>query len=161
MHNAPELRAISGNLMTSNDITNNTIDDFSLQHSLSTTPVPATEPIDAAVLARLRSHFDARESTLFNDLIALFISELTRRLSAIRTATARADAKGMAAAAHVLRGSSMLVGALTMAELCLGIELAARSADAIAQVQAVLPLLDDEAARVRQALIAVYAEGEE
>jgi hypothetical protein len=48
-----------------------------------------------------------------------------------------------------------------MAELCLGIELAARSADAIAQVQAVLPLLDDEAARVRQALIAVYAEGEE
>jgi histidine phosphotransfer protein HptB len=151
--------------MSSNDSINKTIDDSSLQHSFSSRTEAATEPIDAAVLARLRSHFEAHESPLFDELIALFISELPRRLGAIRTAIARADEKGMAAAAHVLRGSSMLVGALVMAKLCLEIELAARTAArsaAIAQAQAVLPLLEDEAARVRQALIAACAAaGEE
>ena len=140
--------------MTSNDITNNIIDDFSLQQAFASDAKPASELVDVAVLARLRSHFDDRESALFNDLIALFISELPRRLGAIRTAIARADAKGMAAAAHALRGSSMLVGAPAVAEMCLEIELAASSATT-AQAQAVLPLLEDEAARVRQALTAV------
>ncbi|HEY2105245.1 MAG TPA: Hpt domain-containing protein [Candidatus Binataceae bacterium] len=130
----------------------NKIEDFSPQHSFSSPADVATQPIDAGALARLRGHFDARESTLFSELIALFINELPRRLSAIRTAIARADAGAIAAAAHVLRGSSMVVGALAMAELGLEIELAGRS-NTIAQAQALLPRLEAEAASVRQALI--------
>ena len=150
--------------MTSSPIADDTIDDFSAQSSFSSLAEPATEPIDAASLARLRSHFDTGESTLFNELVELFINELPRRLDAIRLALARNDTKEIAAAAHVLRGSSMLVGALAMAGLCLEIELAAKTAaetSVVAITQAVLPLLDDEAARVRQALTPVYAAREE
>jgi HPt (histidine-containing phosphotransfer) domain-containing protein len=117
-----------------------------------------SEPIDPQALAELRSHFEARNSPLFNDLLALFIGELTPRLGAIRAAIDHTDAKAIAAAAHVLKGSSLLVGAHVMAELCLQIELAARS-DAIAQAQALLTLLEDEAPRVRHALAAISGTG--
>jgi HPt (histidine-containing phosphotransfer) domain-containing protein len=119
--------------------------------SLYASATAISEPIDAAVLADLRSHFDPDETSAFNELLGLFINHLGPRPAAIRDAVGRADAKAMTAAAHVLRGSSMLVGAHALAELCLQIELAGRSG-AAAQAQTVLSLLEDEAVRVRQAL---------
>jgi len=115
---------------------------------------PVAEPIDAQTLAELRSHFEAKGSVLFNDLLALFISELTPRLAVIRDAIDRADPKAIAGAAHILKGSSLLVGARVLAELCLQIELAARS-DALADARALLTLLEYEAARVSHALAAL------
>jgi len=114
----------------------------------------SNEPIDAAVLAELRSHFDAKESALFCDLLALYINELTPRLRAIRDAIGSADAKAMAAGAHALKGSSLLVGARAMAEMCCEVELAAKGGDRT-RLQALLSLMGEEAARVRLALAAI------
>jgi len=120
-------------------------------------PGPAalkSAPVEAQALAELRSNFDEENSALFNELLALFISELDPRLDAIRDAIERADQKAISAAAHALKGSSALVGARTMAELCLQIEIASRSG-AMAKARMVLTGLVNEAERVRQALRAV------
>jgi HPt (histidine-containing phosphotransfer) domain-containing protein len=119
------------------------------------------ESIDPGTLAQLRSHFDHAESTLsaktaFKELIDLFISELPRRLNLIREAIGHADTGQMAAAAHALRGSSLLLGAMTMAGLCLEIELAAK-AGLVAPARASLALLLEEGPRVRQALMTASA----
>lgn len=128
--------------------------DFS-QHS----PAGASAPIDPEALAELRSHFDEQESRSFNDLLALFVSQLGPRLDAIGGTIERGDGKAMAAAAHVLKGSSLLVGARAMAQMCSQIELASRCG-AVAEARAVLTLLEDEAGRVRQALEAVLSKEE-
>jgi HPt (histidine-containing phosphotransfer) domain-containing protein len=140
----------------SSDRTDTIIDRGSAQNLLCTPS--ATEPIDAQALAELRSHFDEQGSVLFADLLGLFISELAPRLRAIRDAIGRDDAPAMAAAAHALKGSSMLVGARVMAELCLQIELAGRNG-AVPEARVVMSLMEDEAARVREALQAALHKG--
>lgn len=120
-------------------------------------PARASTPIDPEALAELRSHFDEHESRTFSDLLALFVSQLGRRLDAIRGAIELGDSKAMAAAAHVLKGSSLLVGARAMAEMCSQIELASHSAVEV-DAHAVLTLLEDEAGRVRQALEALLSK---
>ncbi len=141
----------------SNDRTNRITDDGPLRPS-ATGPGSSADPIDREALAELRSHFDGQESVSFEDLLALFLEQMEPRLGAIRGAIERADATGMNAAAHVLRGSSMLVGAQAMAQLCLQIELAGRSG-AMAEAQVVMSLLEDEAVRVRRALAAALKRG--
>jgi|SRR5579885_423196 HPt (histidine-containing phosphotransfer) domain-containing protein len=113
--------------------------------------MPSGEPLDPQVLAELRSHFEGQKSVTFDDLLALFVEQLEPRVSAIRAAIERGDGGGANAAAHVLRGSSLVVGARPLAELCWQLELAARSG-AMAQAQAVMTRLEVEAARVRRAL---------
>ncbi len=124
-----------------------------LQHS----PAGGSAPIDPEVLAELRSYFDENASESFNDLLGLFMRHLDRRVDAIRVAIKRGDSKAMAAAAHVLKGSSLLIGARSMAEMCSRIELASHSAVKV-DAHAVLTLLEDEAGRVRQALEALLSK---
>ncbi len=119
---------------------------------------PAAESIDAQALAQLRSDLDC-EPASFNQVITQFIGQLSPRVGAIRDAIEHADAKAMGAAAHVLRGSSLLVGAQVMAEMCREVELLARSGT-IDGAAALLTLLADEAGRVRGALTAVCAAGD-
>jgi HPt (histidine-containing phosphotransfer) domain-containing protein len=116
---------------------------------------PPGEPIDIEALARLRTDV-AAEPSMFNEIIAQFIGELTPRLNAIGDAIGGADEKATAAAAHRLKGGSMLVGARGMAELCLQIEMAAR-AGTMEHARALLNLLREEAVRVRQALAAAQS----
>ncbi len=141
----------------SNDRTNRITGDSPRRPSAAGSGSSA-DPIDRETLAELRSHFDGQESVSFQDLLALFLDQMDPRLGAIRGAIQRADVTGMNAAAHVLRGSSMLVGAQAMAALCLQIELAGRSG-AMAEAQVVMSLLEDEAARVCQALAAALKRG--
>jgi two-component system, sensor histidine kinase and response regulator len=141
----------------SNDRTNRITDDSPPRPSASGSASSA-DPIDREALAELRSHFDGQESVSFEDLLALFLDQMEPRLSAIRSAIERADATGMKTAAHVLRGSSMLVGARAMAAVCLQIELAGRSG-AMAEAQVLMTLLEDEAIRVRRALTDALKRG--
>ncbi len=112
----------------------------------------APQPLDRETLARLRADLGPGRDA-FNELVGLFISELVPRLQAITLALERDDPRRIAAAAHILKGSSMLVGARAMAELCLEIELAAKNGT-IEQADALMKLLREEAGRVARALAA-------
>lgn len=110
-----------------------------------------SEPIDAESLARLRRECDSPGAALSDEVLDLFTDELDRRVIAIRDAVNCGDVGALARAAHVLKGSSGMIGALPMAALCLQLELAARS-EAMAAAPTLLVSLEKEALRVRCAL---------
>lgn len=109
------------------------------------------EPIDAEHLARLRRDCDSPGAPLSDELLELYMHELEPRINAIRDALNHRDAVALARAAHALKGSSALIGAQSLAELCLQLETAGRSV-AIAPARSLLTRLEQEAIRVRQAL---------
>ncbi len=115
------------------------------------------EPIDAAVLARLRRECDSPGVTLSDELLELYMRELEPRITAIREAINRGDAIALTRAAHALKGSSSLIGAHPVAELCLQLELAGRN-HTIAAAPSPLTRLDREAIRLRQVLRSVLYE---
>jgi HPt (histidine-containing phosphotransfer) domain-containing protein len=122
-------------------------------YSLHTNSAPdgvQCEPIDPQALAALRAELDF-DAAVFAEIIDEFIKQLAPRLGAIEAAIRSADGARTAAAAHALKGGSLLVGARGMSELCLRIELAAR-AGATGEAAALLAQLRDEAAAVRRAL---------
>lgn len=135
-----------------------TAPDDSTPYSLAKRECDCADPIDAAALARFRRECDLPGSPLSDQLLDLFTRELEPRVSAIRDAIKRGDATAVRHAAHALKGSSSLIGARPMAELCLQIELAGRS-DAIAAAWPLLNHLEREAVRVRQALVAACRAG--
>jgi HPt (histidine-containing phosphotransfer) domain-containing protein len=124
------------------------------RHHLSPPNSPSDDadraPIDAQVLAGLRAELDS-DAALFDEILTEFINQLAPRLGAIDDAIGSADGLRTAAAAHALKGGSMLVGARGMSALCLWIELAGR-AGAIDEAAALLERLREEAAAVRRAL---------
>ena len=110
-----------------------------------------TAPIDLGVLATLRNLCDSEQAAFSDEILELFIRELEPRVGAIRDAIGRVDANMLALAAHALKGSSKLIGALPMCELCLQLEQTARTGT-LAMAQSLLCSLEREAKRVREAL---------
>ncbi len=114
----------------------------------------AGEAIDASVLARLRIDCDSQEAPLSDELLEIYGAELQPRLSAIHDAISRCDASALSHAAHALKGGSSVIGARVMAQVCLQLELGARSG-AMTEAGALLPELEREAARLSAALAAL------
>jgi HPt (histidine-containing phosphotransfer) domain-containing protein len=112
---------------------------------------PQIEAIDTGVLAKLRRDCDSGEVTFSDELLALYLDELEPRLNAIRRAVEHRECKALAVAAHALKGSSALVGARLLTELCLRMERAGRAGN-VDMVRALMADLEREAVRVRQAL---------
>lgn len=107
--------------------------------------------LNLARIDRLRSSMPGK-STIIDELIDLFVSDLPRRLGAIADAIERADAPALALQAHALRGSAANFGAARLDELCASLEeLGTRAATA--QASAILDLLRRESDRVRDALL--------
>jgi HPt (histidine-containing phosphotransfer) domain-containing protein len=118
------------------------------------------DSLDAAALARFRDECDAPGAILSDEILELYLSQLNPRVAAIVEATKRPDATALTHAAHALKGSSVLVGALPMAELCDQLEQAGRN-DTISAAQSLLTPLQREASRLAEALEAVIARSKE
>lgn len=88
-----------------------------------------SEPrLDQEALSTLRS-LDASSPGFLGQIVADFTHTAEDRLNAAVRAARAGDAAGLAAAAHSLRGSSALLGALGMAESCRCVEEDARRGD--------------------------------
>jgi len=111
------------------------------------------EAIGRARIERLRASMPGRKSIL-EELIALFLADLPRRLGAIEHAIAHADCAALVLNAHALRGGAANFGAASLDELCGRLE----DAGACGALEAAPPLLaaiQCESARVREALAAL------
>jgi CheY-like chemotaxis protein len=95
----------------------------------SSAPAPAgdehdAQAVDLEALERLREQLGDNRSV--RKLVARYLAELPARVRSIRTAAAGGDAEGLKLAAHTLRSTSILLGAETLAALCLELEAWAR-----------------------------------
>jgi CheY-like chemotaxis protein/HPt (histidine-containing phosphotransfer) domain-containing protein len=81
---------------------------------------PGDSPLDEAGLKRLVSDFGS--PVLLADLVDLFGSETPKRLREIRRAIAMGDTAAVGALAHGLKGGSLTLAAVHMAELCSELE---------------------------------------
>ncbi len=114
------------------------------------------EAISRARLERIRASMPGRQS-LLDELIALFLADLPRRLGAIGQAIGRGDGAALALNAHALRGGAANFGAARLDDLCGGLE-DAGARGALDSAPALLEEIERESARVREALAALRAE---
>ena len=109
-------------------------------------PQPASAlgaPLDADVLTRLR------ELDLLGEIAVTYLSDAEAHLETITKALSAGETTPAQGAAHSLKGSSGTIGAKHMVALCAEIE---RLSGATAGAAELLPRLQAELARVRQAL---------
>lgn len=79
-----------------------------------------TGHIDRAALDRLDALDD--EGNALRHVVSLFLADAPKQVAALREAVEREDAVAAAQALHNLRGSSGLVGATALEEVCLQVE---------------------------------------
>ncbi|MGH7565762.1 MAG: response regulator [Gemmatimonadota bacterium] len=76
--------------------------------------------IDPGVLDHLREDLGGAEPV--HEIIATFLEETPRVLTALREAAVRADASGIRQAAHKIKGTSAMLGAQQLSEQCAELE---------------------------------------
>jgi len=91
------------------------------------------------------------DEELLDELIELFPEESTKHLEEIRVAIEQGDASSLTRAAHTLKSSARLFGALSLADRALEMETLGQSSS-IQEAQARLPDLTTETRRVNAAL---------
>ncbi|WP_437312453.1 ATP-binding protein [Sorangium sp. So ce385] len=116
--------------------------------AIEAAPAPAP-PLDRETLATLRGIIDGPGELA--GLIDVQLASAAELLGDMRAALARGDAGALAAAAHQLKGSSAMFGALAASERCAALERAARE-DLAGQARERLDALEAEWARAREAL---------
>ena len=97
-----------------------------------------TAAIDRPVLDQLRE--DLGGNAPLNDVIVTFLEKTPEALDALRDATVRADADALRRAAHMIKGSSAMLGARRLAEQCAELEQLGRSGhvpDAASRIAAI------------------------
>jgi CheY-like chemotaxis protein/HPt (histidine-containing phosphotransfer) domain-containing protein len=117
-------------------------------------------PIDPTVFANL-ADLDGNGSgsgSLLAELVEIFLTDTAAYIAALRRAADAKDAGGLNTAAHTLKWSSGVLGALGMADLCRQLE-ALGDASAPAGAAALIDRLEQEFGRVRSALEARLAPG--
>jgi two-component system, sensor histidine kinase and response regulator len=77
-------------------------------------------PLDRSIIDRLRQDLRSEES--FTALLKVYMDELPRRVSGLTSAAETADGPGVRSAAHTMKSTSAMVGALTLSRLCTEIE---------------------------------------
>jgi HPt (histidine-containing phosphotransfer) domain-containing protein len=107
----------------------------------------ACAPVDAAILQGFRQLQEEGAPDVVTEFIDLFLDDLPSRREAILEALARADAEGIRARAHALKGSAAYIGAGVLAELCRELETAARQGD-LAGAARLGAAIEEEATRV-------------
>jgi len=108
-------------------------------------------PLDFSVLDALRADRDDDEADFVNELIDLFLEELTSRLADLRNAVACSDIEAAGRAAHTLKGSAGNVGAMVLMEIAGQIEKQAQERQPN-NLGSLISRLEEEAARVAPAL---------
>jgi HPt (histidine-containing phosphotransfer) domain-containing protein len=80
--------------------------------------------VDDEALGRIRA---IGGDSLVDQMVELFVVDVPARLERLRCALAADDRTAVARAAHSIRGSAATLGALTVAQLCTSLELAAKA----------------------------------
>jgi HPt (histidine-containing phosphotransfer) domain-containing protein len=83
--------------------------------------------LDRAVLKQLRE--DLGGAGAVHDVIATFLENTPAVLAALHEAAARTNADGIRRAAHKIKGTSAMLGAVRLSQLCAEIENIGRSGD--------------------------------
>ena len=99
---------------------------------------PAGAPLDHRVLRELQAELGGADE--LRQIIATFVDGSPRLVAAMRDAAARNDASGMGQAAHALKSSSAMLGAMTLSTRCEELERDSRAGvvgDAAARVAAI------------------------
>jgi len=90
----------------------------------------------------------------FRMLVDTWVADSRVRLQALQSALAGQDAAALREAAHSLKGSSLNLGALRLADFCLALEVAARAGD-LAQAARLLPPVESEYRQVAPLLVRI------
>jgi PAS domain S-box-containing protein len=123
--------------------------DDATREKASVTSAPPV--LDAETIQRLRSLAEVTDALLLNQIVVAFISDTEERITALKQSGAAGDSEALRRTAHTLKGSSANIGALSMAELCQGLQ-ALGECSSTEGALLLIEKLDDEFVRVRQAL---------
>ncbi len=116
-----------------------------------------TSPLlDAVHIADLVA-LDQGRGAMFAQFVDLFLSNVEDRIARLHDHARLADAKALAEAAHALRGAAGNVGAVAFADLCGGIESAARAGD-LEMASAAISILETGYEATRMALVAAVTQ---
>ncbi len=107
-------------------------------------------PLHAETLDHLRELVGSDESALV-EIFEQFLGELPARQRCIHEAMRSGDGEGLRQAAHALKGSSSVLGAVRLADVCAQIEEASRS-DVPVDADPLLAVLDEEVGLATEAL---------
>jgi CheY-like chemotaxis protein/HPt (histidine-containing phosphotransfer) domain-containing protein len=105
------------------------------------------ESLDNSTLAYLRELQTGEGEILLPKLIELFLKETSDRLACLRKALVEKEAEQIYQVAHMVKGSSSVLGATQMTALCLELEKQGRTAE-LSQSAACLRQLEEEYQRV-------------
>ena len=122
--------------------------------------IPPTDVLDPAALARLGKLQRLPGRNFIGELVGLFRRDVPPQVAACQDALARGDSEALRRCAHAVKGSSGVLGARELGELCAQIELEATSdapGDLTELVRALGPALD----RANAALDKLVAESEQ
>ncbi len=108
-------------------------------------------PIDPKALAGLRALESAGETGFLGQVIRTFLDSTPGRLTAVKEAAEKGEAKGLERSAHSLRGSCGVLGVRRMAALCQEVETLAE-AGRVKETASLVARLDEEFAAARSAL---------
>jgi two-component system sensor histidine kinase/response regulator len=111
-------------------------------------------PLDATVLATLRSLQEPGTPDILTELIDLFLEDAPPRLAAVRDAVAGGDTEGLRSASHALKSSAANLGIQEVAGLASRLEGAGRSGD-LTGAETMADALGDAYARAETALRAL------
>ena len=110
------------------------------------------DTLDAGVIATFRESDASGSSDFVVMLIDLFVKDAESHMAALRAAVPRRDAGVVKAAAHSLKGSSMTIGAKRFGAVCGRMEDDAKRSPDASVAPALMAALEEEFARVRDAL---------
>ena len=115
-------------------------------------PTPETDPIDMKVIKSLRELQDDDSDAFLHELIDLFLKTASVHIGRIGENLRNSDAKGLVLSSHTLKGSSVNLGAIPMADLCRRIEEKSKK-DELSGVDELLLAVEKEFLRVKERLM--------
>ena len=124
------------------------------QESASCKPLAdenASPPLDPAAVAQLHKLAPDGGDLFLEELFSSFLDNTMATIELLRRAAGGKDARGIAEAAHCLKGSSRTVGARSLADICERLE-ALGVAGSLAAAGELIDQLEQELARVKQSL---------
>jgi len=112
---------------------------------------PDRAAIDEGVYRKLRDSLGGENAEMMASLTRDFLEETPNQLRELQEAAARHDLETIRRSAHSLRSSSLLFGALRLAELCEAVENSAQRNE-LDHIQAIVTRIVEESGRAEQAL---------
>ncbi|HYF02230.1 MAG TPA: response regulator [Patescibacteria group bacterium] len=108
--------------------------------------------IDPTALQRLKElHEDENDTVFLKELIDIFLQNTPQHIAKIKSQIEENTPDLVRKTAHAIKGSSAVLGASGLVEICSALENASRAGD-INTIQALAPQLNEEYAKVHEAL---------